>query len=167
VDRTPKPPVLYDWRRRDYGNARLHVAGTGARPKKPTRLGHFLRLECVLYEMLTGNRPFHAASSGRDVHASCATDPPEHRSDQTHASRGTCRIVKHCWRSRRTGAFIPYATWPLRSMPLSGTPSQVQALVALPPRRRNWLQLGGAAIALVVIAPENSSAESSARNRRR
>src|SRR5437879_4828172 len=107
---------------------------------------------CVLYEMLTGNRAFHAASSVETLHAILRDDPPDIDQIKPTLSAGLGRIVKHCLEKQADGRFHSIRDVAFALDALSGTPSQVQAPIALPPRRRNWLQLGGAAIALVVIA---------------
>jgi len=84
--------------------------------------------------MLTGNRAFHAASSVETLHAILRDDPPDIDQIKPTLPAGLGRIVKHCLEKQADGRFHSIRDVAFALDALSGTPSQVQALVALPPR---------------------------------
>ncbi|HEX4964435.1 MAG TPA: protein kinase [Thermoanaerobaculia bacterium] len=109
-------------------------------------------LGVVLYEMLTGRRPFGGEQKGM-VHSILYEDPPPLRDARPDVPPALERIVSHCL-VKQPGDRWPAAADVLSELQAAGLVGSTSGgVLKLPRRPRLWLRwVAGAAVALLVLA---------------
>jgi hypothetical protein len=101
---------------------------------------------CVLFEMVTGKRAFHARTGVETMHAILNADPPEFEGEQAKLPPALTTIVRRCLEKRPDQRFQSAAdlAFALRSI-AGGTVTTMQPVVAAPrAARKPWVWLAAA-----------------------
>jgi serine/threonine protein kinase len=92
----------------------------------------------ILFEMLTGNRPFSGQSSIETMNAILKEDPPEIDTTRLKVSPGLERIVRHCLEKNPADRFQSARDLAFALSAISGSQA-ISAVQTAIPRRRSWL----------------------------
>ena len=111
-------------------------------------------LGCIFYEMLTGYRPFRAASSADVMSAILRDDPPPISESNPGVPDPVCWIVERCLAKSPSRRYVSTRDLArdlqnLRDHVLESKP--LVSIEAAPPRRRRWWGGAGIAAALLVL----------------
>ncbi len=111
-------------------------------------------LGAVLYEMLSGQRPFEKDSSADTMAAILKEDPPELSGEGKKIPAGVDRIVRHCLEKNPAERFQSARDLAFHLESLSGSSAtSAPAMAAIRSPRRKWLlPLAAAALVIAVAA---------------
>jgi Tol biopolymer transport system component len=101
----------------------------------------------ILYEMLSGKRPFHGDSPADTMSSILKEDPPDLSETNRNVSPALARIVHHCLEKAPEARFHSASdiAFDLEHLSgISGTTARAPAVEAAPPRRMRLLRLAGA-----------------------
>ncbi len=109
-------------------------------------------LGTILYEMLTGKRPFKGDSSVETMNAILKEDPPDVQESIPNVSPGLNRVIHHCLEKNPAQRFqsasdIAFDLEMLSSQ--SGTSARLRAVAD--ERRSYWKQAAGSALVLIAL----------------
>ena len=104
----------------------------------------------ILYEMLSGTRAFHRDSAAETMSAILKEEPPDLSATNKNVAPGLERIVRHCLEKSPEERFHSAHDLGFDLAALSGVSATGRVAVATSPtaRRRAWLPLGAAALAV-------------------
>ncbi|HEY1252093.1 MAG TPA: serine/threonine-protein kinase [Thermoanaerobaculia bacterium] len=109
----------------------------------------------ILYEMLSGNRAFHADSAGETMAAILKEDPPDLSVTNQNISPGLERVVRHCIEKNPERRFHSAhdLAFDLEALSLSGAPATSSAGVSMAPRSRSkWMPIAAGLALLLGVA---------------
>jgi hypothetical protein len=112
-------------------------------------------LGAVLYEMVTGARPFHRETAAESMTAILREDPPEIPADRA-IPPAVDRIIRHCLEKKPEARFrsahdLAFALETVSGSSSSGSSPALAADTDSPQRRPGWLALLAGAGALVAV----------------
>ncbi len=107
----------------------------------------------ILYEMLSGRRPFRGGSAAETMSAILKEDPPELSETNRNLSPGLERLVRHCLEKNPAQRFQSARdlAYDLESLSGLSQPSATRSLPLPAPRRRLFLALAGMLVGAGVI----------------
>ena len=111
-------------------------------------------LGVILYEMLSGQRPFHGQSPGETMAAILKEDPPELSVTNQNVSSGLERLVHHCLEKTPERRFQSARDLAYDLETLTAVSGTTAAAGRLATHGRNWRKplLGAALLAMVFLA---------------
>lgn len=109
----------------------------------------------ILYEMISGKRAFKGDSGVEVLNAILKDEPPEIDIEQLKVSPGLERIVRHCLEKNPAARFQSARdlAFALGALSGSGTASMPAAAVQPTSKKRSWLWMGCAGVAVVAALP--------------
>jgi len=117
----------------------------------------------VLYEMLTGDRPFHGGSAVETLNSILKDDPPEPSRARSDVSPALDRVVRRCLEKNPAQRFQSARDLGFALTETSGALSGPRPAALAPPRRRTAAIVAGAA--LLVLAALFAANVGGVRNR--
>jgi Tol biopolymer transport system component len=108
----------------------------------------------VLYEMLSGTRPFRRGTMAETMSAILNEEPPDVSASNTNVPPGLERVVRHCLEKNPEERFHSAHDLAFDLQALSGSAPVAAAAsrVVAASRPRRWLLVGGAVLALTAAA---------------
>jgi WD40 repeat protein len=101
----------------------------------------------ILYEMLSGKRPFHGDTPADTMSSILKEDPPDLTETNRNVSPALARIVQHCLEKAPEARFhsVSDIAFDLEHLSgISGSTARALAVEAAPPKRMRLLRLAGA-----------------------